>query len=34
MRAERDRAADRSHSHTRTRVQDPGEKTLARPKRI
>ncbi|MFL5496485.1 MAG: ArsR/SmtB family transcription factor [Gemmatimonadales bacterium] len=34
MRAERDRATDRSHSHTRTRVQEPGEKTLSRPKRI
>jgi DNA-binding transcriptional ArsR family regulator len=34
MRAERDRAADRSRSHTRTRVQDPGERPLARPKRL
>jgi ArsR family transcriptional regulator len=34
MRAERDRAVDRSRSHTRTRVQDPGEKTLVRPKRL
>ena len=34
MRSERDRAADRSRSHTRTRVQEPGEKPLARPKRV
>jgi len=34
MRSERDRAADRSRSHTRVRVQEPpGEKTLTRSKR-
>jgi ArsR family transcriptional regulator len=34
MRSERDRAADRSRSHTRIRVQEPAEKPLARPKRV
>lgn len=34
MRAERDRAADRSRSHTRSRVQEPaGDRLPTRPKR-
>jgi hypothetical protein len=34
MRAERDRAADRSRSHTKSRVQEPsGDRSAARSKR-
>src|SRR5687767_13487246 len=33
MRAERDRAADRSRSHTRTRVEVPDSKPMIRAKR-
>jgi ArsR family transcriptional regulator, arsenate/arsenite/antimonite-responsive transcriptional repressor len=33
LKAERLRAADRSRSHTRNRVQEPAERALSRPRR-